>query len=192
MSQAENRNTTTMSRRSALAGLSVLATAPAGATAGLAVDADAALIALVAQFEAMLPGITAAQDAGRDAAHAADVEIARRLGFPNDISKSRTSSNWWPTFVAVRTELGTDEIINAATPLLDRIDAVEIAIRTTPARTIAGMAVKAHIVAHHMDELWDVPEADLDYAERILRDLIENIFAAAGVPLPFDAGAAQS
>ena len=54
MSQAENRNTTTLSRRSALAGLSLLAAAsaaPIAAGAAPELGDDAELLALAAQFE---------------------------------------------------------------------------------------------------------------------------------------------
>jgi hypothetical protein len=56
----------------------------------------------------------------------------------------------------------------------------------TPARTLAGVAVKARAAAMHvLSELWEELEEDLNWDQEVIRNLIEDICSAAGMLLPF-------
>ena len=56
-----------------------------------------------------------------------------------------------------------------------------------PARGLAGLAVKARLAAYEDDQLWAVPFDDLDWEKKFVRNLIEEVLALAGQPLPFAA-----
>jgi hypothetical protein len=67
---------------------------------------------------------------------------------------------------------------------VDKCGAIEEAILSLQARTIEGLAVKALVVAQEHSRLWDVAEQDLDWDERHVRALVDNLAALAGVKVP--------
>jgi hypothetical protein len=69
------------------------------------------------------------------------------------------------------------------------LEPIERAIMATPARTIAGLGVKARHAAHVMSEYWDAPIDQIDWDARAVRLLIEAVCERAGLSLPFDAAA---
>ncbi len=75
--------------------------------------------------------------------------------------------------------------------VLARLEPVERAIMATPARTIAGLGIKARHAAYGVSEHWDAPIEQVDWHARAVRLLIEAICEAAGVRLPFPARAGQ-
>ena len=68
----------------------------------------------------------------------------------------------------------------------ERHDRIVRAIIAAPARTVAGLAVKARATASDacMMLWWDEPQMDLDWDKKMLRWLIEAVCLAAGVDLP--------
>jgi hypothetical protein len=74
--------------------------------------------------------------------------------------------------------------------VLGRLEPIEQAIMDTPARTIAGLGVKARHAAYLVSEHWDAPIEQIDWDARAVRLLIEAVCKAAGVLLPF-AGEAE-
>jgi hypothetical protein len=105
---------------------------------------------------------------------------------------SRRSKLWQPTFHAVRDELGTDDAIEEADAVLERIGTIECAIMEAPAFGVVGLAVKARVMAiMSHDRLWDKHESDLDWDDRVLRNLIESVCATAGVSLSMAPGSAS-
>jgi hypothetical protein len=77
---------------------------------------------------------------------------------------------------------GSLERIEAA---LARLEPLERAIMTIPARTTAGLGVKARHAAYTMSEYWDGPIDGIDWDARAVRLLIEATCKVADVPLPF-------
>ena len=75
------------------------------------------------------------------------------------------------------------EVIEAT---LSRLEPIERAIMATPARTVAGLGVKARHAAYVMSEYWDAPIDKIDWDARAVRLLIEAVCETAGVPLRFD------
>lgn len=70
--------------------------------------------------------------------------------------------------------------------MLGRLEPVERAIVAMPARTIAGLGVKARHAAYVMSEYWNAPIDRIDWDARAVRLLIEAVCEAAGTPLLFD------
>jgi hypothetical protein len=69
--------------------------------------------------------------------------------------------------------------------VLGRLEPIEKAIMATPARTIAGLGIKARHAAYVVSEYWDAPIEQIDWDARAVRLLIEAICKAAGELLPF-------
>ena len=74
--------------------------------------------------------------------------------------------------------------------VLGRLEPIEQAIMAAPARTIAGLGIKARHAAYVVSEYWDAPIEQIDWDARAVRLLIEAVCKAAGVLLPF-AGEAE-
>jgi hypothetical protein len=69
--------------------------------------------------------------------------------------------------------------------MLGRLELIERAIMATPARTVAGLGVKARHAAYVMSEYWSAPIDQVDWDARAVRLLIEAVCESAGVSLPF-------
>jgi hypothetical protein len=69
--------------------------------------------------------------------------------------------------------------------LLASMEPIEREIMALPARTMAGLAVKARLAAHIVSNYWDVPLERLDLDARAFRLLVDAVCAVAGVSLPF-------
>ncbi|ANW05461.1 hypothetical protein LMTR13_10565 [Bradyrhizobium icense] len=67
---------------------------------------------------------------------------------------------------------------------LGRLHPVETAIMAMPARTVAGLGVKARHAAYVMSEYWNGPIDRIDWDARAVRLLIEAVCESAGTPLP--------
>jgi hypothetical protein len=154
-------------------------------------EPDHELLALSAQIDALWPELQATQEASLAAAHAADEEISRRLGFdsrtrggfltPEECSKASEMMK------LVWGELRTDDVHRKCSEVWARADGVHQRILDTPASTVTGFAVKARVAAMLVtSQLWDEPKQNLDWDKSVIRDLIEALCAGAGMPLPFD------
>lgn len=75
--------------------------------------------------------------------------------------------------------------------VLARLEPVERAIMTTPARTIVGLGIKARHAAYVVAEHWDIPIEQVDWDARAVRLLIEAISEVAGMPLLFSGEASR-
>jgi len=126
----------------------------------LPTDDDAGLLALEAQFNELAAELVAAQNAS-DA-------IGLEAGLP------------------VRgDQAAQDAKMRKAEAILSRLDPIEQAIMATPARTIAGLGVKARHAAYVISHYWEVPIDRIDWDERAVRLLIEAVCDLAHTPLPF-------
>lgn len=71
---------------------------------------------------------------------------------------------------------------------LARLDPIERSIMATPARTIAGLGVKARHAAHVLSQYWEEPVDQIDWDAKAIRLLIEAVCEVACMPLPFTLG----
>jgi hypothetical protein len=69
--------------------------------------------------------------------------------------------------------------------ILARLDPIERAIMATPARTIAGLGVKARHAAYVVSQCWEKPVDQIDWEAKAVRLLIEAACEVAHMPLPF-------
>lgn len=122
---------------------------------------DFALLALDKKFRALLSEVSAVQ---RE--HARAIGAAGRQLPKNVLSDGATTQR------QIESVLG-------------RLAPIEQAIMATPARTIAGLGIKARHAAYVVSEYWDAPVEQIDWDTRAVRLLIEAVCKAAGVSLPF-------
>lgn len=78
-----------------------------------------------------------------------------------------------------------DDHVEVIEATLGRLEPIERAIMATPARTVAGLGVKARHAAYVMSEYWDSPIDKIDWDARAVRLLIEAVCESAGLSLPF-------
>ena len=69
--------------------------------------------------------------------------------------------------------------------ILARLDPIERAIMATPARTIAGLGVKARHAAYVVSQCWEKPVDQIDWEAKAVRLLIEAVCEVGRVPLSF-------
>jgi hypothetical protein len=69
--------------------------------------------------------------------------------------------------------------------ILARLDPIERAIMAIPARTIAGLGVKARHAAYVVSQYWEEPVDQIDWEAKAVRLLIEAVCEVARMPLPF-------
>jgi hypothetical protein len=126
----------------------------------LPTDDDACLLALEAQFNELAAELVA----GQNASDAIGVEA----DFPIHGS-----------------EAGQDAKTRKADVILAHLEPIEQAIMATPARTIAGLGVKARHAAYVVSHYWEAPVDRIDWDARAVRLLIEAICGFTHTPLPF-------
>jgi hypothetical protein len=79
-----------------------------------------------------------------------------------------------------------DDHLNLIEDVLVSLEPIEQAIMAIPARTIAGLGVKARHAAHVVSEYWDAPIDQIDWDARAVRFLIEAVCNLARTPLSFE------
>ena len=80
----------------------------------------------------------------------------------------------------------SDHHVDLIEATLVSLEPIERAIMAIPARTIAGLGVKARHAAHIMSEHWDAPIGQMDWDARAVRFLIEAVCNLARTPLSFE------
>ena len=78
-----------------------------------------------------------------------------------------------------------DDDLKLIEAMLVGLEPIEQAIMAIPARTIAGLGVKARHAAYAMPEHWDAPINQIDWNARTVRLLIEAVCDVACMPLSF-------
>jgi len=69
--------------------------------------------------------------------------------------------------------------------ILARLAPIERALMASPARTIAGLGVKARHAAYVMSQYREEPVDQIDWEAKAVRLLIEAVCEVAHMPLPF-------
>jgi hypothetical protein len=128
-------------------------------------EADDALLALESQFNALAAELFAAQGTQGEFVFCLD--------------------QWPPRGVRKGVDIGPD--YEASTRdvegILARLDPIERAIMATPARTIAGLGVKARHAAYVTSQYWSEPIDKIDWEACAVRLLIEAVCDVAHAPL---------
>jgi len=132
------------------------------------IEADEGLLVLESQFNALAAELIAAQRAR------GELVICRDQRLPRGV---RTGVD-----VGTDYEVGTREV----EAILARLDPIERAIMTTPARTISGLGVKARHAAYVTSQYWSEPIDKIDWEARAVRLLIEAVCNVAHAPALFN------
>jgi hypothetical protein len=127
-------------------------------------ETDCALLALESQFNALAAELAAAQ------------------GAQGEFTICLHQRPEWGEQADV--DLGSDyeSRTREAEEILARLDPIERAIMATPARTIAGLGVKARHAAYVTSQYWNEPIDKIDWEARAVRLLIEAVCDAAPRP----------
>jgi hypothetical protein len=126
---------------------------------------DSALLALERQFNEMVADLLTAERVNEELA---GCSVLRSSGQRADQLDALHDG-------AARTK--------AVEAILVRLYPVERAIMQTPARTVAGLGVKARHAAYVMSEHWEAPIDRIDWDAQAVRLLIEAVCDFAGTPL---------
>ena len=160
-----------MYKRRSLRGTDVpIGQSSSGVTVGLpSTDDDVGLLALEVKFDDLVTELLVAQ-------RSSGVSGTRLSAQPllEASSESGIDSETDPEAVTKHEEV-----------ILARLYPIEQAIMQTPARTIAGLGVKARHAAYVTSEYWNAPIDRIDWDARAVRLLIEAICKSAGTSLPF-------
>jgi hypothetical protein len=97
-------------------------------------------------------------------------------------SVSRSSE---PRSELLRPEYSEEVHTRQLETILARLDPIERAIMAIPARTIAGLGVKARHAAYVVSQYWEEPVDQIDWEAKAVRLLIEAVCEVARMPLPF-------
>jgi hypothetical protein len=132
------------------------------------IEADKDLLALESQFNALAAQLVAAQRARSELG----IRLDQRL----------------PRGVRAGIDVGTDYGVGTreVEAILVLLDPIERAIMATPARTIAGLGVKARHAAYVTSQYWSEPIDKIDWEARAVRLLIEAVCNVARAPPLFD------
>jgi hypothetical protein len=148
-------------------------------------DADAKLCDLARQLAVVAEQGQRLCAGAWEASKIADAEVIRRLGFdPHATTTTKKQQKLaWKTWCAVREELGTDAVVEKCEPVDARMDAIHAEMMALPIKTLRGAAImcSAAIVTGVISDWWDEPLKDLDWDKEVIRRLVENITATAGI-----------
>ena len=75
--------------------------------------------------------------------------------------------------------------------MLVSLEPIEQAIMAIPARSIAGLGVKARHAAYVISEHWDAPIDQIDWDARAVRSLIEAVCDVASIPFLFESNSKE-
>jgi hypothetical protein len=129
---------------------------------------DSPLLALEKQFNAISAELVAVERLRRD---------QKRYRCPAAESPGRST---------IESSVGEDEIMTEQSEsVLARLHPIERAIMQTPARTMAGLSVKARHAAYVTSQYWEASVDKLDWDAQAVRLLIEAVCDVASTPLPF-------
>ena len=114
---------------------------------------------------------------------AADLFAAQRVR--DELAACSVSRSSEPRSELLRPESSEEVCTRQVETILAQLDPIERAIMATPARTIAGLGVKARHTAYVMSQYWEEPVDQIDWEAKAVRLLIEAVCEVCRVPLPF-------
>jgi hypothetical protein len=123
---------------------------------------DTALLALEERFNVLVAELATIQETNR---------------------RSSDSRSFSPGVELSHDRIGFEAQTGQLEAILTSLCPIECAIMQTPARTIAGLGVKARHAAYVMSNYWEAPIDRVDWDARAVHLLIEAICDVAGTPL---------
>jgi hypothetical protein len=134
-------------------------------------DADAALVALEQQFNAISAELLALERLRH-----------HRKRYQGSAAQASEQSTKEPHGEA---HIFDEAVTRQIEAVLARLDPIERAIMQTHACTITGLGVKARHAAYVMSQYWEDPIDQIDWDAQAVRLLIEAVCDVARTPLPF-------
>lgn len=165
-------------RRIAIASLCAAVAVPVIARPALAADAE--LIALGKEMDRLYALMVDAQIRAKPNWDAWQKELAA-FGLRGErnpilhISNEEYEAAWDRVDAAFPVAFPTPDDVS------DMMDAPSRRIMALPAATVAGLAVKARLYQKECEELWGKPLRELDWQERLARQLAESVLRLASV-----------
>ncbi|MET3355930.1 UNVERIFIED_ORG: hypothetical protein ABID33_003857 [Xanthobacter viscosus] len=106
-----------------------------------------------------------------------------RLNSVFEAEKERRGTRGWDALTALHEEVGAKEAVSQASDQFDKLDAITSVIRSIPARTIAGLAVKVRATAYdcHFSLSFDLPPDQIDWQEGCFLQLVREVERMAKV-----------
>lgn len=154
-------------KRAATIGTIAALAAPAGAfpKSDAAELRDAELLRLGAEFE-------------REHVILAELDMeVERLKSTFETEQKRLGIREWDAVNALREETGYEEGLTRLSDHLDRMDALTSVIRSIPAQTFAGLAVKVRVAAFdcHFSLSFNLPPDQIDWQEGCFLQLVREV-----------------
>jgi hypothetical protein len=114
-----------------------------------------------------------------------DAELERRTGIKSHwgFRSEDEAERHLAAMKIVDEETGFSAANEKMEALWARLDPVVKTITDTPACDLAGLALKANATATAWESLWKQTPNELDHEDELIRDLIENVCAVAGIDL---------
>jgi hypothetical protein len=146
---------------------------------------DRLSVALIKRFASLYACIDDYRPTLDAAVERREIELTRMTGIQRhwSIRTDDEAKRHMDAMRIVDEEIGFGAVNEQMEALEARLDPLVKIITDTPARDLTGLALKANALASVMSELWTSIPEELDYPEGLVRDLIENICAVAGVDL---------
>jgi hypothetical protein len=130
-------------------------------------DGDAGLLALEVQLDDLVAELLAAQ---------ALLNVSGTRPSEQPLLEASGKSD-------IRSDTDLDAVTKQVEAILARLYPIERAIMLTPARTIAGLGVKARHAAYVVSEHWNSPIDRIAWEAQAVRLLIEAVCESAGVQI---------
>lgn len=106
-----------------------------------------------------------------------------RLNSVFEAEKERRGTRGWDALTALHEEVGAKEAVSQASDQFDKLDAITSVIRSIPARTLDGLAVKVRATAYdcHFSLSFDLPPDQIDWQEGCFLQLVREVERMAKV-----------
>ncbi|MDI4657237.1 twin-arginine translocation signal domain-containing protein [Xanthobacter autotrophicus] len=100
-----------------------------------------------------------------------------------EVERARRGTQGWDDLTALHEETGYEAAIDRSSDQFDKLDAITSVIRSIPAQTIAGLAVKVRATAYdcHFSLSFDLPPDQIDWQEGCFLQLVRDVERMAKV-----------
>ncbi|MFG1282266.1 hypothetical protein [Xanthobacter autotrophicus] len=101
----------------------------------------------------------------------------KRLKSVFEVERARRGAQGWDALTALQEETGYEAAIDRSSDQFDKLDALTGVIRSIPARSFAGLAVKARTTAYdcHFSLSFDLPPDQIGWQEGCFLQLVREV-----------------